>query len=136
MVSNGWNVDIDYSNGNDSLGSGIDCLSNTFYGYNTDYRSGIVSATFRGSGTGVLSYENCFKFGYILVLLNGVEMGSCYGTYDRYGRTGRCEVTVRYRNGDVLNIESSYKGIMQLHIFVLHHCRKQPFFSCISKYSL
>ena len=71
MIKNGWNVDIEYSNTKDwSQDYLVNCGTQTFYGYHGDQKVGTVSATFQGSGNATLIFGNCYKEGFVEVLLN------------------------------------------------------------------
>ena len=119
MVKNGWNADIDYSNGNDwNDAHEKNCSANTFYGYRGGDLVGSVSATFKGSGKGILSYGNCYYTGYVLVSLNSVELG-------RSSSNSQGLVTFQYRNGDVLKIEEFDTAIIKLYSLVLEDGGKQ-----------
>ena len=109
MVRNGWNADVDYSNGEDwNKAHARDCSSDTFYGYRGGKLVGSVSAIFKGSGKGTLSYGNCYKTGYVAVFLNGVEIG-------RSSSNSRGLVTFQYRRGDTLRIEEHDVAIIKLY---------------------
>ena len=108
MVKNGWNADLDYSNGNDwNKAHERDCSTDTFYGYRGGNLVGSVSANFKGSGRGALSYGNCYKTGYVMVSLNGVEIG-------RSTSNSQDSVKFQYRRGDVLKIEEHDTAIIKL----------------------
>ena len=109
MVKNGWNADVEYSNGNDwNNAHERDCATDTFYGYRGGDLVGSVSAIFKGSGKGVLSYGNCYKTGYVLVSLNGVEVG-------RSTSNSQGLLTFQYRRGDTLKVEEFDTAIIKLY---------------------
>jgi hypothetical protein len=109
MVKNGWSADLDYSNGNDwNKAHERDCSTATFYGYRGGNLVGSVSANFKGSGQGTLSYGNCYKTGYVMVSMNGVEIG-------RSTTNSQDLVKFQYRRGDVLKIEEFDTAIIKLY---------------------
>ena len=109
MVRNGWNADVDYSNGEDwSKAHERSCSSDTFYGYRGGDAVGSVSAIFKGSGKGILSYGNCYETGYVMVSLNGVEI-------HRSNSNSKGQVSFQYRRGDVLKIEEHETAIIKLY---------------------
>ena len=113
MEENGWKADVDYSNGEDwNKAHERDCSSDTFYGYRGGDLVGSVSATFKGSGKGVLSYGNCYKTGVVVVSLNNVEIGR-----SSLHKTGNIKgsITFQYRRGDTLKIEEFNTGIIKLY---------------------
>ena len=113
MVKNGWNVDVDYSNGNDwNDVHEKNCSVDTFYGYRGGDIVGSVSAILQGSGKGVLSYGNCYNSGYVMVSLNGVEL-------DRSSANSHGFISFQYRNGDSLKIEEFDTAIIKLNKLVL-----------------
>ena len=119
MVKNGWNADVDYSNGDDwNDAHEKNCSASSFYGYRGGDLVGSVSAIFKGSGKGILSYGNCYYTGYVLVSLNGVELG-------RSSSNSKGVVTFQYRRGDVLKIEEYNTAIIKLYSFVLQDSGKR-----------
>ena len=109
MEQNGWKVDVEYSNEKPyNLEYEQNCSSNTFYGHRHGVGIWKVSATFRGSGKGILTYGNCYKNGYVAVHLNGVELA-------RASANRRDSVAFPYRRGDILSIEGQYDGIIKLY---------------------
>ena len=109
MVRNGWNADVDYSNGEDwSKAHERSCASDTFYGYRGGDAVGSVSAIFKGSGKGTLSYGNCYETGYVMVSLNGKEI-------HRSTSNSKGQASFQYRRGDVLKIEEHKTAIIKLY---------------------
>ena len=116
MEENGWKFDDLYSKEQpEGVKYDHNCSSDTFYGYpKYQYRAGRVSATFKGSGRGILSYGNCYKAGYVKVSMNSVEL-------TRSPANSRKSITFSYRRGDFFTIEvksssrSHENGILQLY---------------------
>ena len=108
-MSNGWNADVDYSNGEDwRKAHERSCSSDTFYGYRGGGSVGSVSAIFKGSGKGNLSYGNCYETGNVIVSLNGVEI-------HRSKSNSKKEVSFQYKRGYVLKIEEHETAIIKLY---------------------
>ena len=117
MLENGWNIDVSYSNGNDgyywqSNPNEQACNTETFYGYRSGNTFGSVAATFKGWGIGTLSYGNCDNTGFVLVSLNGTEIG-------RSTANSQDLVNFRYGSGDVLKIEEIDDAIIKLYSLYL-----------------
>ena len=111
MEKNGWKANVDYSNGEDwNKAHERECSTDTFYGYRGGDLVGSVSATFKGSGKGVLSYGNCYKTGFVVVSLNNVEIGRSSSNSNIKG-----SITFQYRRGDTLKIEEFNTGIIKLY---------------------
>ena len=108
MMKNGWMIDVDYSNGEDWQERNY-CESGQFYGYKEGNPVGSVSAIFKGSGKANLRYANCYKDGYVIVSLNGIEI-------DRAEENiGKHRVSLRYEKGDLLEIKEVNTGIIKLY---------------------
>ena len=110
MINNGWFANITRSNEDPSPNKRAqeECGNDTFYGY-TPYESvGTVSATFQGTGDGILSYGNCWYRGIVVVTLNGIEIG-------RSIPKSRENITFQYQKGDTLEIMELDTTIIQLH---------------------
>ena len=117
MMRNGWNVDVDYSNGEDRKDENVvkqHCTPDTFYGYKVGDQVGRVSTIFKGSGKIHLKYGDCYdnKNSYVMASLNGVEIDR---TKFRYHW-----VSFHYKKGDFLEIKELDIGIIQiLQLFIL-----------------
>ena len=119
MVENGWSADVDYSNGKDwNKAHEQDCSTETFYGYRGGNLVGSVSANFKGSGRGTLSYGNCYKTGYVSVSINGIEIS-------RSTSNSQDVVNFQYRRGDILKIEEYDTAIIKLYSLELQEGGKQ-----------
>lgn len=111
MMKNGWNVDVETSIENDKYPPNQEtCGFDSFYGYGPYDKLGIVSATFKGFGSGSLKYGNCgsSQNGFVSVFLNGVEMGRAYANE-------MAIIQFRYVKGDVISIQQLGTAIIQLH---------------------
>ena len=111
MMKNGWNVDVETSIENDKYPPNLEtCGFDSFYGYGPYDKLGIVSATFKGFGSGSLKYGNCgsSQNGFVSVFLNGVEMGRAYANE-------MAIIQFRYVKGDVISIQQLGTAIIQLH---------------------
>lgn len=116
MVRNGWNVDVDYSNGEDPHeGKGSSCKSGQFYGYNLKYGIGRVSAIFKGSGKANLRYSDCFNAGWVTVSLNGLEIDSTEIDQKRIET-----VTFQYEKGDFLELKEFNRAYIELYSLDLY----------------
>ena len=113
MMRNGWNVDVDYSIGEDPHeGKEHSCKSGQFYGYKKRYGMGSVSAIFKGSGKANLKFTNCLRAdGWVTVSLNGVEI-------DRSEEKIEI-VSFRYEKGDFLEIQEFNAASIELYFLVL-----------------
>ena len=113
MMRNGWNVDVDYSIGEDPLaGKEHSCKSGQFYGYKKRYGMGSVSAIFKGSGKANLKFTDCFRTGgWVTVSLNGVEIGRAEVKIET--------VSFRYEKGDFLEIQEFNAASIELYSLVL-----------------
>ena len=117
MLRNGWNVDVDYSNGEGEENKNSqkrDCDSNKFYGYKGGYKVGSVSTIFKGSGKANLRYQNCYKTGYVTVSLNGIEIDRS-SNIDSTLVPSKEIVTFQYEKGDLLEIKEFQMAIIKLH---------------------
>ena len=116
MIKNGWNVEVESSIENDKYPPNKEiCGTDTFYGYGSYDKLGSVSATFKGFGSGSLTYSNCKPSpnGFISVFLNGVEMGRAYANDTEI-------IQFRYVKGDVISIQQLGNAIIQLHSLEFH----------------
>ena len=116
MMRNGWNVDVDYSNGEDKENENAQkqhCSSNSFYGYKVNERVGRVSTILKGSGKINLRYGNCYEdvTGRVTVSLNGMEIDKT-SLHSQW-------VSFQYRNGDFLEIKELKFAIIQLYQLIL-----------------
>ena len=116
MMRNGWNVDVDYSNGEDkNKANEMNCIgiahvqlgTGTFYGYKEGDRVGSVGAIFQGEGKCILRYGNCYSntVGYVSVYLNGVEIAKTHENDWAH---------FQYRKGDFLEIKEHKTAIIKL----------------------
>ena len=114
MESNGWFVDVDYSNTN--IEAGIcswfptyreACGVDTFFGYKRINQVGTVSYTFKGSGNITLTIGNCYYDGLIDIFLNNDRL-----TYLKGGHFTRLEF--KHKKGEKLLITESGIAIIKL----------------------
>lgn len=116
MEDNGWSVDVRYSNNNDwSDEYAVNCGKHTFYGYHGDHRVGMLSATFKGSGNATVIFGNCYKTGYVVVLLNNKEL-------ERADQEKYKIVSFNYTRGDVIIIKEVNTAIIKLYYFGISAC--------------
>ena len=116
MIKNGWNVDIGYSNTNDwSSEYPINCGAQTFYGYHGDQKVGSVSTVFKGSGNATLIFGNCYKEGYVEVLLNEKQL--MQANQEKYKT-----LAFNYNPGDELKIREVNTAIIKLYYFGITGC--------------
>ena len=116
MMKNGWNVDIEYSNTKDwSQDYLVNCGTQTFYGYHGDQKVGSVSATFKGSGNATLIFGNCYKEGFVEVLLNEEQLKQA--NQEKYKT-----VAFSYKRGDTIKIREVNTAIMKLYYFGITGC--------------
>ena len=109
MEKNGWILNVDYSNGQDwDKTHAQNCSNDTFYGYKEGSFVGNASITFEGSGKGILSYGNCYNTGYVVVFINGIELGRSYSN-------SRDLITFQYLGGETLSIKEVGTGIIKLY---------------------
>ena len=120
MLENGWEIDVDSFNekGNDGIKYVEDCSFETFYGYQSGSAVGSVSALLKRRGIGTLSYGNCLKTGYVLVSLNGIEIG-------RATSKSQDLVSFQYGRGDVLKIEEFDTAIIKLYFLHVQSAGKK-----------
>lgn len=69
----------------------------TFWGYNGRPTVGYAQATFKGVGTAILDFENCYKSGLTKVYLNGLQIGSANAHQSKV-------INFQYKSGDTLKI--------------------------------
>ena len=124
MKSNGWFVNVDYSNTHIERGMSswfpdysTACGIDTFFGYKRNNELGTVSYTFRGYGKITLNIGNCYK-GFVSVFVNNVRL-----TYIKGREFTKFEF--QYKRGDVLLI-SEY-GIAMIKL-------RNIYLSCMGKY--
>ena len=114
MMRNGWNVDVDFSNGDDPKYlkdfKDEECKdSDTFYGYKEGNRVGSVSAIFKGSGKGTLKYGDCsdsYRETFSTVWLNDVQIDETV--------TPDGSVHFQYNAGDFLEIKEHHDAILKI----------------------
>ena len=108
MPANGW-----FTNSktlNDDYFKSQCGLGNTWYGYNGGTTVGTIWTTFQESGTGNLSFGNCFTGGSVKVFLN--ENAIAEATPSQ-----RKEVSFQYSVGDVLKIGEYNTAVWKLYSF-------------------
>ena len=116
MMKNGWKVDVMYSNTDDwSSEYPVNCGNQTFYGYHGDHRVGSVSATFKGSGNATLIFGNCYKTGFVEVLLNNKRLEQA--NQEKYKT-----IAFTYQRGDVIKIREVNTAIIKLYYFGISGC--------------
>ena len=111
MMRNGWNVDVDFSNGEDRKNKNVvkqRCALNTFYGYKEGEQVGRISTVLQGSGKIILKYGNCYDYliGNVTVSLNGVQIDSTNLDYKW--------LSFQYKKGDFLEIKELDIAIIQI----------------------
>ena len=107
MKRNGWDVDVDYSNGEDQIDEfDSTCDTDQFYGYKDGNRVGSISPFFKGSGKANLRFGNCHDTGYVAVLLNGAEIERATIVFRR--------VSFQYEVGDFLEIKEFQMANIEL----------------------
>ena len=116
MMRSGWNVDVDYSNGEDKDNENLQkqhCTSNTFYGYKVGYQVGRVSTILKGSGKIILTYGTCYDdaSGHVSVSLNGIKIDETY--------LNSKVISFQYRKGDFLEIKELKVAVIQLYELIL-----------------
>ena len=111
MIDAGWNLDID----KDEKNYVSDCGSSTFWGYRLSKRTGIVQASFRGSGTAKLNFGQCYgrSSGVTIVYLNGALIKTATK------REGEVTVEFDYNPGDTLKLEEVNSGIIKISSLLL-----------------
>ena len=115
MIRNGWNVDVDFSNGEDREDRNVQkqlCTTNKFYGYKGGEQVGRIYTTLKGYGKIILWYGNCYATGRVTVSLNGIEI-------DGTSKIQHQWVSFQYRKGDFLEIKELKFAIIQLHQLIL-----------------
>ena len=115
MIRNGWNVDVDFSNGEDREDENVKtqlCTTKKFYGYKGGEQVGRIYTTLKGSGKIILWYGNCYVTGRVTVSLNGVEI-------DGTSKKQYTWISFQYRKGDFLEIKELKLAIIQLHELIL-----------------
>ena len=116
MIKNGWNVDTEYSNTDDwSTEYPINCGTQTFYGYHGDQKIGSVSTAFKGSGNATLIFGNCYKKGFVEVLLNEKQLKQA--NQEKYKT-----VSFSFNRGDILKIREVNTAIIKLYYFGITGC--------------
>ena len=126
MIRNGWIIDVDYSNGEDTVEVEktveTNCLQSAygqFYGYKKGESVGSIAATFKGSGKGILKYNNCNNTGQVLVYLNGLVIDKrdmvSFGEYS----SGLSGMSFQFRKGDFLEIKEQNMAIIQLESLII-----------------
>ena len=114
MESNGWFVDVDYSNTN--IEAGIcswfstyrtTCRVDTFFGYKRNNQVGTVSYIFKGSGNISLTIGNCYHLGFIDIFLNNERLSYLKGR--RF-----MKLKFKHKQGDKLLITESGIAIIKL----------------------
>ena len=76
------------------------CNNDTWYGWRKDYKiPGIVSATFRGSGTATLTFGNCYNLNTVDVYFNNEKIATANGDERKK------KATFNFYKGSVLRIE-------------------------------
>ena len=70
----------------------------TFWGFNGIHPTvGYAQATFKGVGTAILDFKNCYKSGLTKVYLNGLQIGSADAFQSKV-------ISFSYKSGDTLKI--------------------------------
>ena len=89
---------------------------NTFWAYSVGAPVGFVTATFKGTGNGLLNFGNCFTRGKGMtnVYLNGQRIGSANANQNS-------EINFKYNKGDILKITEEWVGIIKINSLQLCH---------------
>ena len=115
MIRNGWNVDVDFSNGEDREDEIVQkqlCTTNKFYGYKGGEQVERIYTKLKGSGKIILRYGNCYATGNVTVSLNGIQI-------DGTSKIQYNWISFQYRKGDFLEIKELKLAIIQLHVLIL-----------------
>ena len=92
----------------------------TFWGHVWGSKAGYVKAIFKGSGTGILDFGNCFPFGGVtIVYLNDIRIGAA--------GSNKTSVVISfdYKRDDVLKVSDEGTGIMKINSLKLESCEKE-----------
>ena len=113
MEKNGWTIDVEHSNLDDSDADNNEhrCGTETFYGWKKDPPAK-VSTTFMGYGEAKLSFGNCYTRGVVVATLNNNELSRASG-YKK-----NVAISFNYKKGDVLMLKD-YEGIIKLNYLKL-----------------
>ena len=112
MIDAGWNLDVDQ----ESKKFVSHCGSSTFWGYRHGRSIGTVQASFRGSGTAILTFGQCYGFSrpaVTNVYLNGNQIRSATK------KDGEVTVSFEYNPGDTLKLEEVNTGIIKISSLLL-----------------
>ena len=87
-------------------------VGNTWYGWIGGTPVGSIYTTFKGTGTGILSYGNCHTGGKVRVFLNEKSISEAMPLQKK-------EINFAYSAGDVLRIGEYETAIWKLYSFVV-----------------
>ena len=107
LPANGWKTD------SKTLNTGFEStcdFDDTWYGYLSGNPVGSIWTTFQGTGTGTLSFGNCYKAGTVMVFLNEKVIAEATSLQ-------RKEISFDYSAGDVLKIGEYNTAIWKLYSF-------------------
>ena len=105
MEQNGWIFHVSHS---DMILHEGRCGNNGWFGFYSGRSVGSISAYFKGSGTAMLIYENCWIDNEVAVYLNCKKISSADGNKTRN------ELSFNFTSGDTLRIEED-GAIIKLH---------------------
>ena len=88
-------------------------FGNTWYGYISGNPVGSIWTIFHVTGTGALSFGNCYTHGSVKVFLNEKEIAEATSLQIK-------EVSFDYKVGDVLKIGEYDTAIRKLYSFSVH----------------
>ena len=115
MEENGWIFHVSHS---DMVFHGERCGNNGWFGFYSGRSVGSISAHFKGSGTAMLIYGNCWIHNVVAVYLNHHKISLAYGNETHK------EISFNFISGDMLRVEED-GAIIKLHSLTI---------SCDGKY--
>ena len=117
MIAGGWLVNAKYVHGRANAKAYVaQCGKETFWGFMSGPAVGYVQATFKGVGTGILDFENCYSHGKTKVYLNGMEEGSADSFQSKV-------IGFSYKSGDILKITEEQTAIFKINSLRLIGCK-------------
>ena len=105
MAENGWLFHVSHS---DMLLYGDICGNEGWFGFYSGSRAGSIYTIFKGSGSAVLLYGNCWNKNEVYVYLNGIKIASAYGNETKK------EIAFNFISGDLIEIVEE-GAIIKLH---------------------
>ena len=123
MKQAGWNIDVG------TFGAARDrpygtCMNYipTFFGYKHGRELGRISAEFKGTGSAILNFGNCWKYGVTKAYLNNIMISSA--------AKGQNSIVVSfdYKPKDTLKLEEVESGVIKINALQLS-CKGRIFIS-------